>query len=94
MRIPVAKTLWTDCLFELIEKAKKEGKEFVDFGEVDNLVLKKSKLSLEQKRKMISISFRGQSFIINRPKRSISISENGDIFNIAIDGVNEITYIY
>ena len=36
-------TLWTDCLFEIMIKAKAEGRKTIEFKEVDALVIEKSK---------------------------------------------------
>ena len=41
--------MWMDCFFELMVKARKEGKEFVAFADVDKLVVEKSKLINEYK---------------------------------------------
>jgi hypothetical protein len=35
-------SLWTKCLFEVIALARKEGKDTIDFKDVDALVIKKS----------------------------------------------------
>lgn len=40
---PIVPSLWTDCLFEVIAKAKEEGRDYVNFKDVDDLVLEKSK---------------------------------------------------
>ena len=39
---PIKESLWTTCLFEVIVQAQKEGKDSVDFKDVDALVIKKS----------------------------------------------------
>ena len=40
---PIVRSLWTDCLFEVIAEAQKTGKDYINFKEVDDLVLEKSK---------------------------------------------------
>lgn len=37
-------SLWMDCLFEVYEENKKAGKEYVNFSEVDQRVIEKSKV--------------------------------------------------
>jgi len=46
---PWKDSLWMDCLFELMAKAKEEGKEKVGFADVDKLVIEKSKNIAEYK---------------------------------------------
>ena len=46
---PIEKNLWTDCLFEIMEKAIENGAECIHFEDVDNLVLEKSKTINEYK---------------------------------------------
>jgi hypothetical protein len=40
---PIVSSLWTDCLFEVIAKAQEEGRDYINFKDVDALVLKRSK---------------------------------------------------
>ncbi len=40
---PFKDSLWMACLFKLYDKAKAEGKEYINFVEVDWLVVEKSK---------------------------------------------------
>ncbi len=42
MKKPFVDTMWTDCLFEIIEKAKMGGCTTIDLKEVDELVVRKS----------------------------------------------------
>jgi hypothetical protein len=44
-------TLWHDCLYELYAKAVKENKPWVEFSDVDKLVVEKSKVIVEWKEK-------------------------------------------
>lgn len=46
---PWEDSLWMDCLLELMAKARKEGKESVEFADVDKLVIEKSKAISEYK---------------------------------------------
>jgi len=46
---PWKDSLWMDCLFELYDKARKEGKETVEFVDVDKLVIEKSREISEYK---------------------------------------------
>ena len=46
---PWRDTLWMDCLFELMAKARSENKESVEFADVDKLVIEKSKVITEYK---------------------------------------------
>ena len=39
---PVVNTLYAHCLFEVIKEAQDQGKETVDFIDVDKLVVRKS----------------------------------------------------
>ena len=40
-------SLWMDCLLELQVKGREAGKEYVNFSEVDQLVIEKSKVISE-----------------------------------------------
>lgn len=48
-QIPIQQSLWTDCLYELMEKAKSSGAENVEFSDVDKLVIEKSKSIVQYK---------------------------------------------
>ncbi len=40
---PFEDSLWMDCLMELMQKVKKGGVAYVNFSDVDELVIEKSK---------------------------------------------------
>lgn len=42
MRKPFCETLYMQCLYEILVKAKQEGRESIDLKEVDDLVIKKA----------------------------------------------------
>lgn len=46
---PILQTLWTDCLYELMEAAKAQGLQTVEFADVDRLVVEKSKSIIQYK---------------------------------------------
>lgn len=50
-KIPIAQTLWYDCMWELMEKAKAAGESHVQFADVDKLVIEKSKQIVQYKFK-------------------------------------------
>jgi len=50
---PCEDSLWMDCLLELYERSRKEGKETVIFADVDKLVIEKSKIASLKKREGI-----------------------------------------
>ena len=42
----IQETLWMSCLLEMYNKNQKEGKQHLNFTEVDSLVIEKSKKGL------------------------------------------------
>jgi len=44
---PWKDSLWMDCFFELLAKAREEDKEKVEFADVDKLVIERSKSIVE-----------------------------------------------
>ena len=49
MKNPIEYSLWVECLYRCIEKAKGEHKDSVDFKDVDEMVIAESKTIVEWK---------------------------------------------